>query len=127
MRVEISDDAVARATGAESVAAAVAAAAPEAAIVRTSSWGMQWLEPMVVVDGLAHGPVTPADVPAVLAGDTRLAIGPPADHPFIARQHRLTFARFGRTRPLSLEDYPPAAGPDSSAPVILAHRAPSTR
>jgi len=110
MRVEISDDAVALATGAEGVAAAVAAAAPEAEIVRTSSCGMHWLEPMVVVDGIAHGPVSPADVPAVLAGDTRLCIGPPADHPFIARQHRLTFARFGRTRPLSPEDYAATGG-----------------
>jgi len=110
MRIEISDDAVAIATGAERVAAAFAAAAPDAEIVRTSSWGMHWLEPLVVVDGLGHGPVAPRDVPAILAGDRRLSIGPPAEHPFIARQHRLTFARFGRTRPLSLEDYAATGG-----------------
>ncbi|MEJ2408182.1 MAG: NADH-ubiquinone oxidoreductase-F iron-sulfur binding region domain-containing protein [Novosphingobium sp.] len=32
------------------------------------------------------------------------------DHPFIARQQRLTFARAGRTRPLSLEDYAATGG-----------------
>jgi formate dehydrogenase iron-sulfur subunit len=37
-------------------------------------------------------------------------VGPIADHPFIARQQRLTFARAGRTRPLSLEDYAATGG-----------------
>ena len=31
-------------------------------------------------------------------------------HPFIARQRRLTFARAGKTRPLSLEDYAGSGG-----------------
>jgi formate dehydrogenase iron-sulfur subunit len=39
-----------------------------------------------------------------------LCIGPIADHPFIAGQQRLTFARAGRTRPLSLEDYEATGG-----------------
>ena len=39
-----------------------------------------------------------------------LCIGGIADHPFIARQQRLTFARAGRTRPLSLEDYAATGG-----------------
>jgi formate dehydrogenase iron-sulfur subunit len=39
-----------------------------------------------------------------------LCIGPIADHPFIARQTRLTFARAGLTRPLSLEDYAATGG-----------------
>src|SRR5690606_33433270 len=38
------------------------------------------------------------------------AIGRIAEHPFIARQQRLTFARAGRTRPLSLEDYEATGG-----------------
>jgi formate dehydrogenase iron-sulfur subunit len=37
-------------------------------------------------------------------------IGPIAAHPFIASQQRLTFARAGRTRPLSLEDYAATGG-----------------
>lgn len=108
MRVRISDDASARATGADAVAAAFAAAG--AAVERVSSWGMQWLEPLVEFGGVGHANVTVDDVAAILAGDTRLAIGPIAEHPFIARQERLTFARAGRTRPLSLEDYVATGG-----------------
>jgi hypothetical protein len=33
-----------------------------------------------------------------------------AEHPFITRQTRLTFARAGKTRPLSLEDYAATGG-----------------
>jgi formate dehydrogenase iron-sulfur subunit len=39
-----------------------------------------------------------------------LCIGPIAEHPFIARQQRLTFARAGKTRPLSLDDYAATGG-----------------
>ena len=35
---------------------------------------------------------------------------PIADHPFLARQQRLTFARAGKTRPLSLDDYAATGG-----------------
>ncbi len=103
MPVRISDDASARATGADDVAAAFAAAGAD--VARVSSWGMQWLEPLVEVDGIGHANVTPADVADILAGSTRLAIGPVAEHPFIARQQRLTFApsRWPISRP-------PAAG-----------------
>jgi formate dehydrogenase iron-sulfur subunit len=71
---------------------------------------MHWLEPLVEIDGEGFGPLTPGDVPAVLAGDKTLSIGSPAAHPFIARQTRLTFARFGRTRPLDLDDYAVTGG-----------------
>src|SRR3546814_3556013 len=37
--------------------------------------------------------------------DTTGWTGKVQDHPFIASQTRLTFARAGKTRPLSLEDY----------------------
>ena len=39
-----------------------------------------------------------------------LCIGRIADHPFLACQQRLTFARAGRTRPLSLDDYAATGG-----------------
>ncbi|WP_108658664.1 NADH-ubiquinone oxidoreductase-F iron-sulfur binding region domain-containing protein [Acuticoccus kandeliae] len=110
MRIAISDDAAAIACGADRVAAAFAEAMPGATIVRTSSWGMHWLEPLVEIDEEGYGPVTPGDVGAILAGDRRLAIGPVAGHPFMARQTRLTFARAGRTRPLSLDDYAATGG-----------------
>ena len=109
MKVRISDDAVALACGADAVADAFAAVGAD--VERVSSWGMHWLEPLVEIDGVGFGPVGVADVAAVLAG-TAPSIGRIADHPFIARQTRLTFARAGRTRPLSLEDYAATGGWD---------------
>ncbi len=141
--VRISDDALALACGADAVAAEFTAAG--CTVERTSSWGMQWLEPLVEIDGIGWGPVTVADVAGILpslgrgtsaaggggspqaqrpagsphhhpadgppprAGED-LCIGPIADHPFVARQQRLTFARAGRTRPLSLNDYAATGG-----------------
>jgi formate dehydrogenase iron-sulfur subunit len=125
MIVKISDDAVATACGADEVAAAFAALDHE--VQRVSSWGMQWLEPLVEIDGIGYGPVAVDDAASfgdILLGvpvtpetpETRghpigmsptktKCIGPIADHPFIAKQTRLTFARAGKTRPLSLDDY----------------------
>ena len=108
--VRISDDAVALACGAERLAAAFAAAG--CAVERVSSWGMHWLEPLVEIDGQGFGPATPGDVAAILAGTSPKAIGQIADYPFIASQRRLTFARAGRTRPLSLKDYAATGGWD---------------
>ena len=107
-KVRISDDALALACGADGVAAAFAAAG--CTVERVSSWGMHWLEPLVDVDGLGFGPATPADVAAILDGTSPKAIGRIADHPFIAGQQRLTFARAGRTRPTSLADYTATGG-----------------
>jgi len=112
MKLRMSSGSVAQACGAQAVAAAFAQAGHE--VEWTSAWGMDWLEPLVDIDGQGFGPVTPADVPAILAGDSAalgpLAIGPIARHPFIARQQRLTFARAGKTRPTSLEDYAATGG-----------------
>ena len=111
-RVRISVDAVALACGADAVAQAFAQAGAQ--VERVSGWGMHWLEPLVEVDGpdgwQGFGPASPADVPAILAGSSPLAIGPVASHPFLARQTRLTFARAGHTRPLSLADYAATGG-----------------
>ena len=106
--VRISDDALAIACGADEVAAAFAATGCE--VERVSSWGMHWLEPLVEIDGQGFGPATLGDVAAILDGTSAKAIGPIAEHPFIARQQRLTFARAGRTRPLSLEDFAASGG-----------------
>ena len=106
--VRISDDALALACGADAVAAAFAAAG--CTVERTSSWGMHWLEPLVEIDGQGFGPASPVDVAQILAGTSPTAIGAIAAHPFLARQQRLTFARAGRTRPLSLEDYAATGG-----------------
>ena len=106
--VRISDDALALACGAEAVAAAFVAAG--CTVERVSSWGMHWLEPLVEIAGVGWGPAKPADVAAILAGSSDLGIGIIAEHPFIASQQRLTFARAGKTRPLSLDDYAATGG-----------------
>ena len=106
--VRISDDALARACGADALAAAFAKAG--ATVERVSSWGMHWLEPLVEIDGKGFGPATLDDVAAILDGTSDKAIGVIAEHPFIASQQRLTFARAGKTRPLSLEDYEATGG-----------------
>jgi formate dehydrogenase iron-sulfur subunit len=100
--VRISDDAVAIACGADEVAAAFIAAG--VAVERVSSWGMQWLEPLVDIDGVGYGPVSVDQVADIIDGKVP-SLGRIADHPFIATQTRLTFARAGKTRPLSLDDY----------------------
>ncbi len=71
---------------------------------RVSSWGMHWLEPLVEFDGVGYGPVCVDDVAMIIDGRAQ-SIGRIEDHPFIARQSRLTFARAGKTRPTSLDDY----------------------
>jgi formate dehydrogenase iron-sulfur subunit len=106
--VRISDDALARALGADELASAFAKKG--ATVERVSSWGMQWLEPLVEIDGKGFGPATLDDVDAILDGSSGKAIGAIEEHPFIARQQRLTFARAGKTRPLSLDDYEKTGG-----------------
>ncbi len=108
MIVRISDDALARALGADELAKAFETSGHE--VHRTSSWGMHWLEPLVEIDGKGFGPAALADVDAILDGSSDKAIGEIVEHPFIARQQRLTFARAGRTRPTSLEDYEATGG-----------------
>ena len=108
MLVKISDDALARAVGADRLAEAFAARGHE--VHRVSSWGMHWLEPLVEIDGQGFGPATLADVDAILAGTSAKAIGAIAEHPFIKGQQRLTFARAGKTRPTSLDDYAATGG-----------------
>jgi formate dehydrogenase iron-sulfur subunit len=106
--VRIADDALALACGADAVADAFAARGWT--VERVSSWGMHWLEPLVEIAGAGFGPVGPDDVEAIIAGTSDKGIGRIADHPFLARQQRLTFARAGRTRPLSLADYEATGG-----------------
>lgn len=106
--VRISDDALALACGADAVAAAFEEAG--CTVERVSSWGMHWLEPMAEIDDCGFGPLEPGDVSSVLDGTSPKAIGRIEEHPFLARQQRLTFARAGKTRPLSLEDYGATGG-----------------
>jgi len=106
--VRISDDGLAKACGADAVAAAFENAG--VSVERVSSSGMHWLEPLVEIDGQGFGPVTVDDVAAILDGSSPKTIGAIAEHPFIASQQRLTFARAGKTRPLSFESYQATGG-----------------
>lgn len=102
MKIRISDDALAIACGADAVAQAFTQAGAE--VERVSSWGMHWLEPLVDIEGIGYANVTADQVRAILAGEAE-SIGQIDEHPFLSRQSRLTFARAGKTRPTSLDDY----------------------
>ncbi|QYK42142.1 MAG: formate dehydrogenase [Paracoccaceae bacterium] len=112
MRIYVPGDSAAKAVGADDVVRAILAEAArrgiEIEIVRNGTRGMIWLEPLVEIDRgagrEAFGPVTPADVPALLDG-TLPGHGRVEDIAFFARQTRLTFARCGVIDPLSLADY----------------------
>ncbi len=112
MRIYVPLDSAAKALGADAVADAlmqqIAARGLDAQVIRNGSRGMVWLEPLVEIEAdgqrLAYGPVTPADVGALLDG-TLQGLGRVEDIPFFARQTRLTFARCGLIDPLDLDDY----------------------
>jgi formate dehydrogenase iron-sulfur subunit len=128
LRVYVPRDAAARSVGADEVAAALvreaAARGLPVSVTRTGSRGALWLEPLVELETpagrLGYGPVSPADVGALLdeialhSGDT-VDGGAGAVHgwrlglverlPWLARQQRLVFARMGVVDPLSLSDY----------------------
>ncbi|WP_188478323.1 formate dehydrogenase beta subunit [Primorskyibacter flagellatus] len=112
MNIYLSCDSAAKSLGAEQVAKAITQEAEARGLsvdlIRTGSRGMVWLEPLVEIDRgagrIAHGPVTPDMVPALLDGSAE-TLGPVDTIPFFARQTRLTFARCGITDPLSLTDY----------------------
>ena len=109
MRIFVPMDSAAKALGADLVAVALAAAAPDAEIIRTGTRGMIWLEPLVEVeiDGVrqGYGPATPEDAAAILDGSSEKALGPVEELDWLTRQTRLTFARVGVIAPLSLSDY----------------------
>lgn len=119
MRFHIPRDSAALAVGADAVAARLAQRAAERGlaveIVRNSSRGLLWLEPMVELDTpkgrSGFGPVTPADVDALLdaaqAGGQAhpLALGLVEELPWLRSQERLVFSRAGITDPVSLSDY----------------------
>jgi formate dehydrogenase iron-sulfur subunit len=119
VRVDVPGDSAALALGADAVSAAIqrlaALRGTPVSIVRTGSRGACWLEPLVEVTTpagrIAYGPVTAAEVPALLdagmlaGGNHRLRIGDVAALPWFTRQQRLTCARLGVVDPASLEDY----------------------
>ncbi len=117
--IYIPRDSAALAVGADRVARSISQEAARRGqtvkIVRNSSRGMFWLEPLVEVDTsagrVAYGPVTPGDVAGLFdAGliDAKahpLCLGRTEEIPYLKNQERLTFARMGITDPVSLDDY----------------------
>ncbi len=106
VRVFVPGDAAAVSVGADDVAAAFAAAG--AHVVRNGSRVMLWLEPLVEVETdqgrVGYPNVTADDVDAVLHG-TATDIGVVDEHPWLASQRRVSFARVGVVDPGSVADY----------------------
>ncbi|MFC0200651.1 formate dehydrogenase beta subunit [Paracoccus rhizosphaerae] len=112
MKIWVPMDSAAKALGADQVADALAREAKarglDVQIVRNGTRGMIWLEPLVEVETpegrMAYGPLSPADVPALLDGQLN-GLGPVEELDWMRRQTRLTFARCGVIDPLDLDDY----------------------
>jgi formate dehydrogenase iron-sulfur subunit len=66
---------------------------------------MHWLEPLVDIDGIGLRSGVGRSGSAILATAMRRRWESIDRTPFLTRQSRLTFARAGKTRPLSLDDY----------------------
>ena len=103
-------DAAAVSVGADDVALALEAAG--ASVRRNGSRGMLWLEPLVEVETAAgrvgYGNVTASDVAGLLAGgldDTDRCVGVVDEHPWLAGQHRVSFARVGVIEPTDITAY----------------------
>ncbi len=113
-------DTTALSLGADQVAAAFQQAIDEqkldVTIVRNGTRGMLWLEPLVEIETdqgrVGYSAVTPQQVDELITagclnGDQQhdSCIGLVEEHPYLAKQQRLTFARSGITDPISLDDY----------------------
>jgi formate dehydrogenase iron-sulfur subunit len=113
MKIYVPGDSAALALGADDVADAIRAEVAkrglDVTLVRNGSRGMIWLEPLVEIETaegrMGYGPMTPADVPALLDGAPEKALGLVDDLPWMKRQTRLTFARCGVIDPLDMDDY----------------------
>ena len=119
VKIYVPRDSAALALGADEVAAAIVAEAARRKVavelVRNSSRGMFWLEPLVEVatqkGRVAYGPVQAEDVAGLFdagfhnGGEHTLGLGLTDEIPYLKKQERLTFARMGITDPLSLDDY----------------------
>jgi formate dehydrogenase iron-sulfur subunit len=105
--------------GADRVANTIAQEAAKRGInielIRNGSRGMYWLEPLVEVatgnGRIAYGPVQVSDVPGLFDADFTqggahaLCLGLTEEIDYFKKQQRLTFARIGKTDPVSLTDY----------------------
>lgn len=110
LRLYLSNDTSARAAGA-GLLAETWSERPEVQLIRTSSRGAFFLEPMVERDSpdgrLAWFNVTPDDLRSILAGIGGTSV---RSIPFLTQQTRFTFANFGETEPLALDEYQARGG-----------------
>ena len=110
LRLYLSNDTSARAAGAGLLADSWSER-PEVQLIRTSSRGAFFLEPMVERDSpdgrLAWFNVTPDDLRSILAGIGGTAV---RSISFLTQQTRFTFANFGETEPLALDEYQARGG-----------------
>jgi formate dehydrogenase iron-sulfur subunit len=110
VRLYLSNDTSSRAVGADRLAARLTERA-DLQLVRTSSRGAFFLEPMIERDGpdgrLLWPNVTLDDLSIILAGTG----GTPIEAvPYLANQTRFTFSNFGITQPLALDEYQARGG-----------------
>jgi formate dehydrogenase iron-sulfur subunit len=117
--IHVPCDSSAVSLGADRVANAIVQEAAKRGIdinlIRNGSRGMYWLEPLVEVTTgtgrVAYGPVQPGDVPGLFdasfteGGAHTLGLGLTEELDYFKKQQRLTFARIGKTDPVSLTDY----------------------
>jgi len=131
-RIFVPLDSAAVALGADEVVAAISQEATsrnlEIEIVRNGSRGMHWLEPLVEVDvdgqRVGYGPIAKSDVASLFetgflnGADHAKSVGIVENLPFMADQQRLTFARCGKTDPLSIADYQTHGGLEGAQKAI---------
>ncbi|MBU3887166.1 NADH-quinone oxidoreductase subunit NuoF [Methylosinus sporium] len=118
-KIYVPRDMAALAVGAKRVLAAIekeaAARGETIQIIRNGSRGLLWLEPLVEVETpegrIGYGNVKPSDVPSLFdagflkGGAHPLSIGKVEEHPYWAKQTRVTFERVGIIDPVNLDDY----------------------
>ena len=110
VRLYLANDTSSRAAGAERLAEAWSERS-EIQLIRTSSRGAFFLEPMVERDTPngreAWFNVAADDLPRIVAG---VGGTPVAEIPFVQQQTRFTFANFGITEPLAIDEYQTGGG-----------------
>lgn len=110
VRLYLANDTSSRAAGAGRLADAWCER-PEIQLIRTSSRGAFFLEPMVERDTPngreAWFNVAANDLPRIVAG---VGGTPVAEIPFVQQQTRFTFANFGITEPLAIDEYQTGGG-----------------
>ncbi|MBF9234513.1 formate dehydrogenase beta subunit [Microvirga alba] len=132
-KVFLSRDAASLALGASRIAREIVEEAARRNValdlVSTGSRGLFWLEPLVEVETpegrIAYGPLDVSDIVSLFEADFlkggahECRIGHLEEHPYLASQTRLTFARCGLIDPLSIEDYRSHSGYEGLARALL--------